>query len=256
MNYSRDEVRAITDKVLNMARADAVEVEFSGGERAACRYANSNITANLDENDHEVQITVYYGQKSATTFTHQFDDASLKTAIEQAQELARRKPDNPEVMPPVPPPRDYIAVDAALPSVVNFVPAEQARMVKRSLDICDKKGVLGAGYVPRLHWTDAIANSAGLFAYHRFADASFILTCRTKDGTGSGWAGITGVRDIAQTIRRRSPRSRPTRHCDRASRGRSSRELHGDPGAPTCGTFSVHLMSTFGRARPRRGGAS
>jgi hypothetical protein len=28
MSYSRDEVKAVTDKVLNMAKADAVEVEF------------------------------------------------------------------------------------------------------------------------------------------------------------------------------------------------------------------------------------
>lgn len=28
--YSRDEIRALTDKVLNMAKADAVEVGFDG----------------------------------------------------------------------------------------------------------------------------------------------------------------------------------------------------------------------------------
>ena len=64
MSYSREEVKAITDKVLNMAKADAVEVEFSGGERSATRYANSTITANLTEHDQEVTITVRYGQKS------------------------------------------------------------------------------------------------------------------------------------------------------------------------------------------------
>ena len=31
--YSRDEIKALTDKVLNMAKADAVEVDFNGGER-------------------------------------------------------------------------------------------------------------------------------------------------------------------------------------------------------------------------------
>ena len=49
--YSRDEVKAITDKVIDMAKADAVEVEFSGGERSATRYANSTITANLVQYD-------------------------------------------------------------------------------------------------------------------------------------------------------------------------------------------------------------
>ena len=95
MSYSRDEVKAITDKVLNMAKADAVEVQFSGGERSATRYANSTITANLVEHDQQVAVTVYFGQKSATTTAHQFDDASLNQMIVQAQELAKRRPDNP-----------------------------------------------------------------------------------------------------------------------------------------------------------------
>jgi predicted Zn-dependent protease len=198
MSHSREAVKAITDKVLNMARADAVEVQFSGGERSATRYANSTITANLVEHDQQVAVTVYYGQKSATTTAHQFDDASLKNAIEQAQELAKRRPDNPELMPLVTPPQDYTAIDAAMPSAVDFGPAERARMVKQSVDVCEKKGVVGAGYIPKLHWTDAYANSEGLFAYYRYAEASFILTCRTPDQTGSGWAGTTGLKDISK----------------------------------------------------------
>ena len=71
-------------------------------------------------------------------------------------------------------------------------------MVKQSVDVCEKKGVLGSGYIPKLHWTDALANSEGLFAYDRYAEASFILTCRTPDGTGSGWAGTTGLKDISK----------------------------------------------------------
>ena len=42
--YSRDDVKALVDKVLNMTRADAVELSFEGGERAGTRFANSSIT--------------------------------------------------------------------------------------------------------------------------------------------------------------------------------------------------------------------
>ncbi len=196
MSYSREEVKAITDKVLDMAKADAVEVEFSGGERSATRYANSTITANLTEHDQEVTITVRYGQKSASTTVHQFDDATLKRALAEAQTLAKQRPDNPELMPLVKPPQNYIAVAAASTAAVNFGPAERARLGKQSIDVCEKQGVLGSGYIPKLHWTDARANSAGLFAYYRYAEASMILTCRTPDGTGSGWAGTTGMKDV------------------------------------------------------------
>src|SRR5512134_3257114 len=196
MSYSRDEVKRITDQVLNLCKADAVEVRFSGGERSATRFANSSITANLIEHDQEITVTVRYGQKAASATTHQTDDETLKRTIDAVQALARRKPDNPELMPLVKPPQNYVPVEAALPSAVNFGPAERAKMVKASTDICEKKGVLGAGYIPKLHWTDAIANSEGLFGYFRYAEASFILTCRTPDQTGSGWAGTTGMKQV------------------------------------------------------------
>jgi predicted Zn-dependent protease len=196
--YSREEVKAITDKVMNMAKADAVEVEFNGGERSATRFANSNITANMVQFDRNVSVTVYYGSRSATASTREFDDASLKTMIEDAQKRAQEARENPETLPLVEGPQDYIQVDAALPSGVNFGPAERAQMVKQSLDVCQKQGVIGSGYIPKVYQTTCTANSKGLFAYYQYAEAGFVLTCRTKDGGGSGWAGMTGIKDVSQ----------------------------------------------------------
>jgi predicted Zn-dependent protease len=195
--YSREEVKAITDKVINMAKADAVEVDFSGGERSATRFANSNITANMVQYDRNLSVTVYVGTRSATASTRDFDDESLKTAVADAQKRAAEARENPEAQPLIEGPQDYVQVDAALGSGVNFGPAERARMVKQSLDVCQKKGVIGSGYIPKVHQTTCTANSKGLFAYYQYAEASFILTCRTKDGGGSGWAGTTGIKDVS-----------------------------------------------------------
>lgn len=193
--YSREEVKAITDKVMNMAKADAVEVEFNGGERSATRFANSNITANMVQYDRTVSVTTYFGNKSGTATAGDFDDASLKQAVEESQKRAQAARENADMLPLVAGPQEYIAVDAALPSGVNYGPAERAKAVRQSLDICGKKGVLGSGYIPKVHLTTCTANSKGLFAYYQYAEAGFILTCRTQDGAGSGWSGITGVKD-------------------------------------------------------------
>jgi predicted Zn-dependent protease len=195
--YSREEVKAITDKVIDMAKADAIEVEFNGGERSATRFANSNITANMVQYDRNLSVTVHVGTRSATASTRDFDEQSLRTAVEDAQKRAQEARENPEALPLVEGPQDYVQVDAALPSGVNFGPAERARMVKESLDVCLKKGVIGSGYVPKVHQTTCTANSKGLFAYYQYAEASFVLTCRTKDGGGSGWAGSTGIKDVS-----------------------------------------------------------
>jgi predicted Zn-dependent protease len=195
--YSRDEVKAITDKVIDMSKADAIEVEFTGGERSATRFANSNITANMVQYERNLSVTIHVGTRSATASTRDFDEASLRTAVEDAQKRAQEARENPDAVPLVEGPQDYVTVEAVLPSGVSFGPAERARMVKQSLDVCQKKGVIGSGYIPKVHLTTCTANSKGLFAYYQYAEASFTLTCRTKDGGGSGWAGSTGIKDVS-----------------------------------------------------------
>jgi len=92
--YPREEVKAITDRVIDMAKADAVEVEFNGGERSATRFANSNITANMVQFDQNVAITVHVGNKSGTATVRDFDDATLKQAVADALKRAGEARDN------------------------------------------------------------------------------------------------------------------------------------------------------------------
>ncbi len=195
--YSRDELKALTDKVLNLVKADGVEVEFTGGERSGTRWANSTITTNLIQFDQQLTLTVRNGNKSGSATTREFDDESLKTLVNDAQEAVKTARENQNLLPLVKPPQEYTAVEAALPSVVNFGPGERAEMVRKSVAVCDKKGALGSGYIPKTYLTTCTANSEGLFAYYQSAEAGLILTCRTSDGKGSGWAGITGVKDIS-----------------------------------------------------------
>ena len=195
--YSRDEVKILTDKVLNMTKADAVEVEFNGGERSGTRWANSTITTNLIQFDQQLTLTVRVGNKSGSASTREFDDESLQSMVDEAHAAIKTARENPNLVPLVKGPQEYIPVDATLPATVNFGPAERAEMVRKSVAVCDKKGTLGSGYIPKSYLTTASANSEGLFAYYQYAEAGLILTCRTPDGKGSGWAGITGVKDIS-----------------------------------------------------------
>ena len=109
-------------------------------------------------------------------------------------------------------PQEYIPVDAVVPTTADFGPGERAAWVKQSVDICEKKGVLGAGYIPKAYQTTCLANSEGLFAYYQYAETGFVLTCRMANGSGSGWAGITGAKELSQIdVARADRRSRPTR---------------------------------------------
>jgi predicted Zn-dependent protease len=199
--YSRDEIKALTDKVMTMAReakAEGIELQFDGGERSGTRWANSSITTNLIQFDQNLSITVRTGSRSGTATTREFDDESLQSAVREAMDTAQKARENPNLAPLVKGPQDYVPVDAALPRTVDFGPGERAAWVKQSVDICEKKGVLGAGYIPKAYQTTAFANSEGLFGYYQYAETGFILTCRMPAGSGSGWAGITGAKDLSQ----------------------------------------------------------
>jgi predicted Zn-dependent protease len=82
--YTREEAKAIVDKVLNMAKADAVEVNLTGGERSGTRWANSSITTNLVQYDRQLTVTVRVGQKSASANTREFSDAGIQKMIDEA----------------------------------------------------------------------------------------------------------------------------------------------------------------------------
>jgi len=196
--YSREEIKTLTDKVLTMAKADAVEVSFDGGERSATRWANSSITVNLVQYDQQLTLTVRHGQKQGSASTREFDDESLKAMVDEANDAAQKARDNPNLTPLVKGPQDYVKVDAVVQQTADFGPGQRAAWVKQSVDICEKKGVLGSGYIPKAYQTTCLANSEGLFAYYQYAEAGFILTCRMPAGSGSGWSGITGAKDLSQ----------------------------------------------------------
>ena len=110
--YSREEIKALTDKVLDMTKADGVDVSFDGSERSARRWANSSITVNLVQYDQQLTVTVRHGEKQGAASTREFDDESLKAMIDEAQETAAQARDNANLPPLVKGPRDYITVDA------------------------------------------------------------------------------------------------------------------------------------------------
>ena len=101
-------------------------------------------------------------------------DNGLKEAVNEAVTAAKGNPDTPN-LPALLGAQTYIPVDAALKAGVSFGPRERAMMVKTSSDICEKRGVLGSGYIPKTYQTDCTANTKGLFAYYSVAETAFML---------------------------------------------------------------------------------
>ncbi|HEX9691941.1 MAG TPA: TldD/PmbA family protein [Gemmatimonadales bacterium] len=186
--FSREEMEALAEKIVGMSTAEHIEVNIGGGRTGNTRFAANQMSTSGSVEDANVAVQSWYGARHAVVTTNDLSDDSLRMVVEKSEALAQLAPEDPENMPPLGPQR-YPAVQAYFQSTAQLDPAERARAAMTALEVTRSAGDLeAAGFIVSGASANAIANSAGLFAYHRSTSANYTLTVRTKDGTGSGWA--------------------------------------------------------------------
>ena len=195
---SRDEARALADRVLKLSTADETRVNITSEWSGNTRFADSSITTSGGVTNVSVRVTATVGRRRASATTNVLDDQSLKRTVDLAISLARLSPEDPELMPELGP-QSYPSIGAFVERTADLDPEVRNAAVKRAVDAATAAGkpagtVFTAGFLQASANAVAVATSRGLFAYHQNTDAEFSMTSRTPDGTGSGWAG-TGARD-------------------------------------------------------------
>jgi predicted Zn-dependent protease len=195
---TREQAKALADRVLSFSSADQTRVNISSDSRGNTRFANGRITTSGGVTDTSVIVTVTLGKCRASASTNVLDDASLRRTVDLAARLAGLSPEDPELMPELGP-QTYSASNAFIQRTADLDAEARAAAVRRAVDAAVATGkaageVLTAGFLESNARTIAVANSNGLFAYHRTTDAGLSVTARTPDGTGSGWAS-GGARD-------------------------------------------------------------
>ncbi|MBC7898289.1 MAG: TldD/PmbA family protein [Cytophagaceae bacterium] len=186
---TRDECQALVDRVKKMSKADAVEVQMFGSYQANVRFADNQMSTAGGIGDLQLGVQSSFGPKHAVVTTNELTEASIRAAVEKSEKLARLAPDDPEAMPLLGP-QDIKPVEAYFDSVADMGAEERARVALTALEPARQAGDLtAAGFLINNLGFTAFGNSAGNFAYHRSTNANYTVTVRTKDGTGSGWAG-------------------------------------------------------------------
>ena len=89
-------VHALLQKVLGYSHAEQTEVVYLGTESALTRFANNFIHQNVAESNHELRVRAIVGKRMGVATTNRLDDQSLQSVAEQALEIARLSPENPE----------------------------------------------------------------------------------------------------------------------------------------------------------------
>ena len=195
---SRDQAKALADRVLSFAKADETRVNITSGWAGNTRFAGNEITTSGGTTDTSVTVTSTIGKRRASAQTNVLDDESLKRTVAFAESLAKLSPEDPEIMPELGP-QTYSTVNGYSEATAGLTPEVRAAATKKAVDAAEAAGkaagnIFVAGFLQANANCAAVATSRGLFAYHRNSDADLSITARTPDGTGSGWAS-GGARD-------------------------------------------------------------
>ena len=186
MLISEKEAKAICDKLLSYVKADDAEVGVGSENYSHLRFAANNFTTNGRRENINVGVTVWINKQKGSASTNGVDDASLRTVVEQAEQLARISPVDREYLPTLGP-QQYKPTGGYAEATANISSANRAKAISDVIAACEKNNVVGAGFHQARGSAGGSATKNGNFNYHRFSLVSLSLTSRTRDGAGSGY---------------------------------------------------------------------
>jgi len=215
----REESGRIAELVIEASKADETEVTIRGYRNALTRFAENTIHQNTSESVLSILVRVVKDGKAGEAWTNSPDDSSIRELVDRAVEMAGLLPMGVE-LPPLPGPQEYQNVDAYDPGSHPDVlgPEERAAAVAEAVETCGNEGLKGAGFFSNNCWSLAIANSKGLFAFHRSSDVTFSVTAMSEDS--SGWAEKS-----SHTASDISPKELALKAIGKAKLGRTPREI-------------------------------
>jgi predicted Zn-dependent protease len=193
MLLSPDDAKQCADWLLQRSKADHCIVKIAGSDESNLRFARGSATTNGTRSTLRVTVESRFGQRSGAASVTGLEKAALEETVQRSEEVARSAPENPELMAPLgpqvyPPGAGYDAPTAELRAEAL------AAASKPVIDAAARTNIDVAGYSTAGSGFDALATSAGLFAYDRHTDAEFTVTARNRAGTWSGWAGVSETR--------------------------------------------------------------
>jgi predicted Zn-dependent protease len=187
-HLTRGECEDIARRALRFAAADETRVTISSGQQGNTRFAVNQISTAGDTYNASVSVQSSFGMRTGGATTNRLEDGSLRDAVQMAERLARLSPEDPEALP-LPGPQQFPEAPGWSESTASLEPTERATAVQLIADPARRANLISTGYLEANAGAFAVANSRGLFAYHRSTSCALTTTVRTPDGTGSGWAG-------------------------------------------------------------------
>ncbi|MCA8832345.1 TldD/PmbA family protein [Hymenobacter pini] len=185
---SQSEAEGILQKVMSFSKADECEATLSGQTGGNVRSARNAISTSGAVDNVNLTVEARFGKRSGVATCNQFDDATLRSCVQRAEEIARLAPESPEYMPLLGPQKYLPSTNSFAKATADITPDYRATQVGASMKLCDEKKLTSAAFLNDGAGFVAKRNNKGLEAYQQTSGLDFSITVRTPDGTGSGYA--------------------------------------------------------------------
>jgi predicted Zn-dependent protease len=190
----REQVRRLTDQLLSLSPSKETVVLLRRTYATHLRAAFNAITTSGSTYMTSLTVGLVLGNRLGVATTEDLSEAALQRVVREAEERARSEwfgTPLGEERPPLPGPQEYLPIHAFFESTARATPEARADAMRRVLEVARAKNLVAAAFMTTSAGIVAVANSAGLFAYHASTDSQISITLRTKEGNGSGWASTS-----------------------------------------------------------------
>ncbi len=184
----KNKIKKFTDAIFAESDADMTSISIRGSKNALTRFSNNEITQNVESSGFPFTIMLVYKGKTGIVEGASMDIKKIPEYIKKGKEIAlnQRKKDN---HLPLYSGSKYKSINNYNKSTEKIDPLKRAKEIKKSIKLCEKKKLSAAGILSNGYNVFAIANSKGLFAFHKSTTAEHSISVYTKNS--SGWAEQT-----------------------------------------------------------------
>jgi len=189
------ELKDLADRALSMSQAEQTEVLIVAPHSALTRFANNYIHQNVEQEDIDLRVRAVAGKKIGVASSNDLSDEGLRAVVERAVTLARHQRANPDFQS-LPGPQPVPRVEAYVERTARTGPEERAAVVAQICDAASRAGLTAAGAFRIAVAEVAVANSLGVFAYHKDSMADINTVVMGETGSGHAERVSMDVGDI------------------------------------------------------------
>lgn len=182
-----EKLKQMAETALSHSHAEQTEVILETLDSSLSRFANNGIHQNVYESNVTLRVRVVIGRRTGVAQSNDISPEGITRAVEMARAIAQLQPENP-LNAPLPSPLPTTRVDAFVARTAEATPEERARVVEALCRQAAAQKLVAAGAFRTDARELAVANSLGIFQYHRGTVADLHAVVMNDAATASGYA--------------------------------------------------------------------